>query len=153
MSFEYRSDNLNQENTIEKKEAEESALKKKIKKQLITGALLGASVVGGVAGSVYESSKVDSERDVQATKWIETHKITGTVLGKIVTPEHAQTIPTMVGKSIGVVPMIIPASYSLNLSTENGDRLIAVTKSMFDAVHVGTRVESADGGKTITIEK
>jgi hypothetical protein len=135
------------------KNAEESGFKKKIRKQLITGAILGASVIGGVTGAVYEAAKTDSDSTIRATEKSQAERFAGTVSEKITVPGHVQPIPTMVGKSLGVIPATIPEAYSLRVSTESGDRLVSVDKNIFDSVQVGDRVESVDNGQTVTKEK
>ena len=135
------------------KNPEESAFKKKIRKQLIMGAILGASVIGGVTGAVYEAAKTDSDPTIKATEKSQAERFAGTVSEKITVPGHVQPIPTMVGKSLGVIPVTIPEAYSLRISTESGDRLVSVDKNIFDSVQVGDRVESVDNGQTVAKEK
>jgi hypothetical protein len=139
--------------TNDDKDAEESAFKKKIKKQLITGAILGASVIGGVTGAVYEAAKTDSDSTIKTTEKSQAERFAGTVSEKITVPGHVQPIPTMVGKSVGMMPATIPEAYSLRVSTQSGDRLVSVDKNVFDSVQVGDRVESTDNGQTVTKEE
>jgi hypothetical protein len=153
-TFEQQPGEPRSENDADKvKEPEASSFRNKVRKQLITGAILGASVIGGVTGAVYEAKKTDSDPTVKATEKSQAERFAGSVSEKITVPGHVQTIPTMVGKSMGVVPAMIPDAYSLRISTESGDRLVSVDKNVFDSVHVGDRIESADNGKTIIREK
>ncbi len=127
--------------------------KKRVKKQLITGALLGASVIGGGVAAVHEAGKLDSEEQGKPVEKAEVKKSFGIVLEKISVPPHAQPMPTMVGKSMGVMPALSPAAYSLKMSVEGRDRLVSVEKAVFDYVAVGDKVPVLENGQQIRVEK
>jgi hypothetical protein len=136
----------------EREEQEETAWKKRVKKQLITGALLGASVIGSGLAAVHEANKLDladKEKELQNAEVKRSH---GVVTEKIEVPSHPQTIPTMVGRSIGSVPVFMPPIYSLKVSIEGRDQLVAVEKNVFDAVTIGDKVVMVTNGTSVTVE-
>src|SRR6266404_5245945 len=105
----------------ENKEEKEN-WKKQLKKKVITGALLGASLVsGGVA--VHEANKGDAGPREKQTEKAELKRFSGIVSEKITIPAHVQPMPTMVGKSMGNMPVQVPDRYSLRVYIDGHDRL------------------------------
>jgi len=131
---------------------EKGGWKKGLKKKVITGALLGASLLGGGV-AVRELNKGDVGEIERQTERTEVKKLSGIVSEKITMPPHVQAMPTMLGKSIGVMPVQISGVYSLRVSVEGRDQFVSVAKNVFDSVSVGENVSVVEEGDNIGIEE